>query len=160
MTALEIQVGIAEYKIAKMPHCLVTFGLGSCVGVSLYDRVNKLGGLVHIMLPDSTMFKQQSIKQGKFANTGIPLLVSELLKSGGKMAYLEAKLVGGAQMFDGFDVFKIGQRNIEKCSHILHQIGIKVVAQETGGNQGRTMILDTVTGKVFVRILGSQLKVI
>ncbi|KFD41143.1 chemotaxis protein CheD [Peptococcaceae bacterium SCADC1_2_3] len=160
MTALEIQVGIAEYKIAKMPNRLVTFGLGSCVGMSLYDRVNKLGGLIHIMLPDSTMFKQQSIKQGKFANTGIPLLVSELLNSGGKMAYLEAKLVGGAQMFDGFDTFKIGQRNIEKCSQILHQIGIKVVAQETGGNQGRTMILDTTTGKVYIRVLGSQLKVI
>jgi chemotaxis protein CheD len=158
--ALEIQVGIAEYKIAKTPHRLVTFGLGSCIGVSLYDQVNKLGGLIHIMLPDSTMFKQQSTKLGKFANTGIPLLINELLKNGGKIAHLEAKLAGGAQMFDGFDVFKIGQRNIEKCSHILHQMGIKIIAQETGGNQGRTMILDTATGKVFVRSLGSQLKVI
>lgn len=159
MGTLEIPVGIGEYKITRAPNRLITYGLGSCLGVSLYDPLNKVGSLIHIMLPDSTFFKQQNAKPGKFADLGLPFLVKEMLRSGGKISQLEAKMVGGAQMFDGLDI-KIGRQNVEKSREILRQLGIKIVAAETGGNRGRTMILDTATGKVYIRTLGSQVKVI
>ncbi|KUK65854.1 MAG: putative chemoreceptor glutamine deamidase CheD [Desulfotomaculum sp. 46_80] len=160
MAALEIPIGIAEYKVTREPNRLITLGLGSCVGVSLYDPVTRAGGLIHIMLPDSTLFEKQTSKTGKFADTGIPLMIRDMLSYGVKINNLEAKMVGGAQMFDGVDHFKIGQRNIEKSDQILNRIGIKVIARETGGNKGRTMILDTITGQVTIRLLGCQIKII
>lgn len=160
MAALEIAIGIAEYKITREPNRLITLGLGSCVGVSVYDPVNRVGGLIHVMLPDSTLFEKQTSKPGKFADTGIPLMIRDILSCGVKINNLEAKLVGGAQMFDGVDHFRIGQRNIEKSDWVLSQIGIRVIARETGGNKGRTMILDTVTGQVTIRLLGNQIKII
>ncbi len=160
MAALEIPIGIAEYKVTREPNRLITLGLGSCVGVSIYDPFTRVGGLIHIMLPDSTLFENQTSKTGKFADTGIPFMIRDMLSYGVKINNLEAKMVGGAQMFDGVDHFKIGQRNIEKSDQILSRIGIKVIVRETGGNKGRTMILDTVTGQVTIRLLGNQIKII
>lgn len=159
---LDIQVGIAEYKITKDPGRLITLGLGSCVGVSLYDPGSKIGGLLHLMLPDSTQFSNVT-KPAKFADLGIPLLVQELQKKGSSGRLLQAKLVGGAQMFSGLDnslVLNIGQRNVEKARSVLKALGIKILAEEVGGNKGRTMILDTADGKVTVRMLGNVQKVI
>lgn len=158
----EIQVGIAELKVAGQPHRLITLGLGSCVGVTLYDPVTKVGGLLHIMLPDSTQFNNVT-KPAKFADLGIPLLVSEVLRKGGRAGNLQAKLAGGAQMFSGLNekfVLNIGERNITMARQTLKRLGIKILAEEVGGNRGRTMILDTATGQVFIRTVGSQLKVI
>ncbi len=157
-----MQVGIADYKITRDPGRLITLGLGSCVGVSLYDPVTKIGGLLHVMLPDSTQFSSVS-KPAKFADLGIPLLVQELQKKGAGGRRLQAKLVGGAQMFSGLDnslVLNIGQRNVEKARAVLKELGIKILAEEVGGNRGRTMILDTADGKVIVRMLGNVQKVI
>jgi len=157
-----LQVGIADYKITRDPGRLITLGLGSCVGVSLYDPVTKIGGLLHVMLPDSTQFSSVS-KPAKFADLGIPLLVQELQKKGAGGRRLQAKLVGGAQMFSGLDnslVLNIGQRNVEKARAVLKELGIKILAEEVGGNRGRTMILDTADGKVIVRMLGNVQKVI
>ncbi|MEW6423410.1 MAG: chemotaxis protein CheD [Bacillota bacterium] len=159
---LEIQVGIADYKITREPGRLITLGLGSCVGVTLYDPLTKIGGLLHLMLPDSTQFNNVT-KPAKFADLGIPLLVAELQKKGAATRRLQAKLVGGAQMFSGMDdsmVLNIGQRNVEKTRIVLAELGIKIFAEEVGGNKGRTMILDTTDGKVFVRMLGNVQKVI
>lgn len=160
--ALEIQVGIADYKIARTPGRLITLGLGSCVGVSLYDPVVKIGGLLHVMLPDSTQFNSAA-RPAKFADLGIPLLVRELQKAGAADKRLQAKLVGGAQMFSGLDgmtALNIGQRNVEKSRSVLRELGIKILAEEVGGNRGRTMILDTADGRVTIRMLGSVQKVI
>ncbi|MEW6275047.1 MAG: chemotaxis protein CheD [Bacillota bacterium] len=159
---LEIQVGIADYKITREPGRLITLGLGSCVGVTLYDPLTKIGGLLHLMLPDSTQFNNVT-KPAKFADLGIPLLVAELQKKGAATRRLQAKLVGGAQMFSGMDdsmVLNIGQRNVEKTRAVLAELGIKIFAEEVGGNRGRTMILDTTDGKVIVRMLGNIQKVI
>lgn len=159
---MELQVGIADYKITRDPGRLITLGLGSCVGVSLYDPLTKIGGLLHLMLPDSTQFNNV-IKPAKFADLGIPLLVQELQKKGAAGRRLQAKLVGGAQMFSGLDdsmVLNIGQRNVEKTRVVLKEMGIKIFAEEVGGNRGRTMILDTADGKVIVRLLGNVQKVI
>lgn len=158
----EIQVGIAELKVATQPHRLITLGLGSCVGLTLYDPVTRVGGLLHIMLPDSTQFTNV-VKPAKFADLGIPLLISEIRRVGGRVTNLQAKMAGGAQMFSGLNekfVLNIGERNINMARQTLKGLGIKVMAEEVGGNRGRTMILDTDNGQVFLRTVGSQLKVI
>ena len=159
---VDIQVGIADYKIARVPIMLITLGLGSCVGVSLYDPVSKLGGLLHVMLPDSTQFQNVN-RPAKFADLGIPLIIKEMQKMGAVISRLQAKLVGGAQMFSGFDEkmnLKIGQRNIEKSRLMLKELNIRVLSEEVGGNCGRTMTLNTLNGEVAIRTLGNKLKVI
>lgn len=158
----EIQVGIADYKVANSPHRLITLGLGSCVGVALYDPVMKVGGLLHIMLPDSTQFSNVT-KPAKFADTGIPLMIDDIKRRGGSPTRLTAKLAGGAQMFSGMDekfVLNIGQRNSAMVREILSRIGIRILAEELGGNRGRTMIFDTASGQVTIRTIGTPLKVI
>ncbi|CCO09187.1 chemotaxis protein CheD [Desulforamulus hydrothermalis] len=158
----EIQVGIADYKVASSPQRLITLGLGSCVGVALYDPVTKIGGLLHIMLPDSSQFNNVT-KPAKFADTGIPLMIEEIRRRGGSPGRLTAKLAGGAQMFSGLDekfVLNIGQRNAAKVREILSKLGIRILAEELGGNRGRTMIFDTATGQVIIRTIGTPNKVI
>ena len=158
----ELQVGIAEYKVTVGPNRLITLGLGSCVGVSLYDPVMKLGGLLHIMLPDSTQFKDVS-KPAKFADLGIPLMISDLKRRGGNVLRFQCKLVGGAQMFSGMDkkiILNIGERNYKAARQILNDLKIRILAEELGGNRGRTMIFDTDTGEVFIRTLGGVNRVI
>ncbi|HZK18711.1 MAG TPA: chemotaxis protein CheD [Clostridia bacterium] len=160
----EVSVGIADYKISSAPDKLITFGLGSCVGISLYDPILKLGGLLHIMLPDSTQFSKDKVSnQAKFADLGIPLIVREMRLKGAKTLRLQAKLVGGAQMFSGFDkklLLNIGERNSIAAKKILKSMGIKVLAEDLGGNTGRTMVLDTMSGQVHIRTLGKNQKVV
>lgn len=159
---VEIQVGIADYKIARDPGRLITLGLGSCVGVSLYDPLSRLGGLLHVMLPDSTQFNNVT-KPAKFADLGIPLIIKEMQGLGASPGRIQAKLVGGAQMFSGLDdkmTLNIGHRNTEKSREILKKMGIPILHEEVGGNRGRTMILDTQNGQVTIRTLGNKLKVI
>ncbi|MTI80171.1 MAG: chemotaxis protein CheD [Firmicutes bacterium] len=156
----EIQVGIADYKVAVSPNKIITLGLGSCVGIALYDPMTKVGGLLHIMLPDSTQFKNVT-KPAKFADLGIPQMIRELERKGALKNRLQAKLAGGAQMFSGMDdkfVLNIGQRNTENTRKILKTMGIKTLAEEVGGNRGRTMILNLENGIVTIRTIGSPLK--
>jgi chemotaxis protein CheD len=157
----EIQVGIADFKVGRNPSVLITLGLGSCVGVSLYDAIQKVGGLIHIMLPRMAEFEKGFNKPAKFADTGIPLLLEEILKLGANRRLLEAKIAGGAQMFTGADQkFKlnIGERNIAVVRETLRNLGIRIAAEDVGGNRGRTMVLDTMTGRVMVRVPGSHVK--
>jgi chemotaxis protein CheD len=159
---IEIQVGIADLKLTREPGRLITLGLGSCVGVSLYDPVIRVGGLLHVMLPDSTQFSNVN-KPSKFADTGINLMIQELQKYGARVSRLQAKLVGGAQMFSGLDekmTLNIGLRNTEKSREMLHKYSIRILAEDVGGNRGRTMIVDTVNGQVTIRTMGNKLKVI
>lgn len=157
----EIQVGIAEFRVAGQPNRLITLGLGSCVGVTLYDPVTRVGGLLHIMLPDSTQFNNIT-KPAKFADLGIPLLVAGIKNHGGRINNLQAKIAGGAQMFSGLNdkfIINIGERNIDMARKTLISLGIKIAAEEVGGNKGRTIMLDTVNGLVMIRTVGTQLKV-
>lgn len=158
----EIQVGIADYKITVSPNKLITVGLGSCVGVAMYDPIEKVGGLLHIMLPDSAQFSNVT-KPAKFADLGIPLMVKEIQQRGGKIGRLQVKIAGGAQMFSGLNnkfVLNIGQRNTEMTKTILNSLGIRILSEEVGGNRGRTMIFDTENGTVTIRAIGMPLKVI
>lgn len=151
----EVYVGIADLKVGHAPLILITLGLGSCVGVTLYDPVKKIGGLLHVMLPRSSEFSRNS-HPAKFADTGVPLLLAEVLKLGADKRVLEAKIAGGAQMFEG--MVNIGERNVEAVKEALAALGIRLVAEDVGGKRGRTMILDTSTGKVIIKTLGSSPK--
>ncbi len=158
---LEIQVGIAEFKVGREPLVIVTLGLGSCVGVTLYDPYNRVGGLLHVMLPRVADFTKGVSKPTKFADLGIPILLKEVLKMGADRRFLEAKIAGGAQMFTGADnkfQLNIGERNVEAVRETLKALAIKIVAEDVGGSRGRTMMLHTVTGRVVLKMLGSQVK--
>jgi len=154
-TALDVHVGIAYYAVARAPYRLTTLGLGSCVGVVIYDEGLRLGGLAHIMLPSSTGFTVA--KPAKFADTGIPALINELVRNGARLRLLKAKLAGGAQMFSGAGnqaILSIGERNIKAVYEALAKQGIRVAGADVGGNRGRTLIFDTVTGLTVVKTLG------
>ncbi len=149
----EINVGMAELKIAAAPMVLTSLGLGSCVGVTIYDQINKVGGMAHIMLPDINIIRNK-LNRAKCVNTAIPDLLQNILEAGGDKRYLKAKLTGGAHMF-GFasnnSVFNIGQRNIEKSKEVLRELGVRLVAEDTGGDYGRSLFFDLVTGKLRIR---------
>jgi len=158
----DINVGIAGYRVSRSPNRLVTLGLGSCVGICIYDSYTRIGGLLHIMLPDSTQFGEVK-KPGKFADTGIPALVKEIVLQGGLLPRLSAKLAGGAQMFSGADntsALNIGTRNIAASREALARLGIRIAAEDVGGGQGRTIFFDLNTGQVIVRTMGNNYRVI
>ena len=159
--AAQIHVGMADLVVSKHPATLVTLGLGSCIGLVIYDQASKTAGLVHIMLPDSREAKDLP-KPGKFADTAVPLLLSELTKLGVNKSQLRAKMAGGAQMFSmpgrQDAIFSVGARNAEATTKLLTQAGIKIVASDTGGNKGRTIEFSTETMKLIVKTLGSGVK--
>jgi len=159
----EIKVGIAEWQVARAPFRLVTLGLGSCVGIAVYDPKNLLGGLAHIMLPDSTQFPNGD-RRAKFADLALLDMINTLLRRGAKEGCLLAKIAGGAQMFSSPDkklpLLNIGERNTAMVKHKLQELGIPLVASDTGGNYGRTMIFDLLTGQVYIRSIGRPLKII
>lgn len=137
----EIKVNISDYKVAESPDKLITLGLGSCVGVAIYDRNSKIGGLSHIMLPDSSVFNS-NVKPGKFADLAIPKMVDEITK-GNMTGNLVAKIAGGASMFNIPDVnSSIGDKNVSAVEKKLKELGIPVLASDTGGKIGRTMIVN------------------
>jgi chemotaxis protein CheD len=139
-----IKVGIADYKITTQPKSLITLGLGSCVGIAIYDRTRKIGGLSHIMLPDSTAFTRD-IKPEKFADLAIPKMIKEINGGALKNKSLVAKIAGGASMFNFPDrklTSDIGKRNVESVERILDELEIPILGSHTGGSIGRTMVVD------------------
>lgn len=157
----EIKIGIAEWGLTSAPGRIITMGLGSCVGVTIFDPRTRVGGMVHILLPDSTQFGELK-RPAKFADTGIRLLRQNLLQEGCRSYDLEAKLAGGARMFKFNDssvkTLNIGERNVEMALKTLAELGIPVKARDTGGDYGRTMILDTENGAVYVKTVGRTVK--
>lgn len=152
----EVKVGIADLNLVVHPEKIMTIGLGSCIGIALYDKSLKVAGLAHIMLPDSTQFKNVT-QPLKFADLAIPILIEKMLKKGCKKRELVAKIAGGASMFNFSDksmVSDIGKRNAEAVKKALSKQGIPILAENTGGNKGRTMILDSEDGKVLLKIVG------
>jgi chemotaxis protein CheD len=148
-------IGIAEMHADKAPTVIVTLGLGSCVGVTLYDPTSKVGGMVHIMLPDSN--GDPKGKPAKYADTAVPLLLEEVLKLGANKSKIVAKLAGGAQMLKfsrNNTANSIGTRNAEEAVKALKKANIKIVAQDTGGSYGRTIELDLENGKLLVKTVG------
>lgn len=154
-----IKVGMADLKTCKEPDSLTTLGLGSCVGVALYDPVTKVSGLLHLMLPDSTQIKNNQNK-AKFADTGIVQLYEEMKKKGASSSRIVAKIAGGAQMFaygaGNDDIISVGRKNVEATKKMLNMLNIRLLAEDTGLNYGRTIIFDSQTGKLKVRAVGKS----
>lgn len=147
-----IIVGISDAKACKGGELLVTYALGSCVGICLYDKQRKVGGLAHIMLPDSTAIQGGSLTVMKFADTGIPYLIDEMVKLGAGKSVLTAKIVGGALMFAASSQrFNIGERNVEAVKKTLQSLRIPIIAQDTGLDYGRTVFFNTENGSVEVK---------
>lgn len=160
MEVKEYRVGIADLNVAKSPDKIITVGLGSCIGIALYDKINGIGGLLHIMLPDSTQFKNGT-NPLKFADLGIPILIDKMKEKGANVRNLKAKISGGASMFNFSDksmIMDIGRRNIESVKKKLNELSIPILAEEVGGNKGRTMILDTSNGVVQIKTVGVGIK--
>ncbi|MGE4282174.1 MAG: chemotaxis protein CheD [Clostridia bacterium] len=155
-----IKVGMADLNAVKCPGVLTTLGLGSCVGITLYDPITKVGGLAHVMLPNSTQVKNNS-NRAKFADTGIYDLVDMMISLGARKYNIVAKLAGGAQMFSfshASDIMKIGLRNAVASKEILDSLSIPILAEDTGGNYGRTIELYTETGVLMIKTIGYGLK--
>ena len=156
MVSTDIKVGIADLNLVLDPGSIMTIGLGSCIGIALYDRNLKVAGLAHIMLPDSTQFKNNTNPM-KFADLAIPILIEKMEEQGCKKRNLIAKIAGGASMFNFSDksiISDIGKRNAEAVKKTLKDKLIPIVAEETGGNKGRTMILQANDGKVVLKVVG------
>jgi chemotaxis protein CheD len=155
---ISVNVGMAELKTVKNPGTLTAIGLGSCVGVVIYDPLIKCAGMVHIMLP----YKPQNnnvTNPAKFADTGISLLVNELSKMGAVSKRMISKIAGGAQMFNfksATDIMKIGERNVEAAQKVLSELNIPVISKSTGGNYGRTIEFYTGNCILYVKTIGSK----
>ena len=149
-----VKVGIAQMDVVRVPKTIRTSGLGSCVGVVIYDESKKLAGMVHVMLPDSSLGRTETINVAKFADTGVSALVDLLKKEGAQSFKLKAKIAGGAQMFQftsDKDSMRIGPRNVEAVKAQLKKFSIPIVAEDTGGNSGRTIEFNPETNMLNIR---------
>lgn len=157
-----VKVGMADLNICKAPNVITTLGLGSCIGLVLYDPVTKVGGMVHYMLPDSTKVRNNS-NVAKFGDTGIRELLKRVVAAGANKNRLVAKIAGGAKMFEVSGLSEggnIGARNAQTARETLKALGIRLVAEDTGLNYGRTVELHCDTGEFYIKSVGKPLKII
>jgi chemotaxis protein CheD len=155
-----IRVGMADLKAARHPSILTTLGLGSCVGITLYDPKTKIIGMAHIMLPYSNAATAIT-NRAKFADTGIVDLLEKMISLGANRRGIVSKIAGGAQMFNfagSNETLKIGARNSEATRKILRGLGIPVLAEDVGGNHGRTIEISSEDGKLKVKTIGYGIK--
>lgn len=148
-----IKVGMADLNVCKAPDGITTLGLGSCVGIAIRDPALKIGGLAHVMLPDSSQIENNTNRY-KFADTGIEDLVKKIIAMGGNKTRFEAKIAGGAQMFafqNKSDMVRVGERNVEASIKKLRELGIPIKAQDTGANYGRTVVFYPETGEFIIK---------
>ena len=137
-----IVVGISDLNIGKGSDVLVTYALGSCVGICIFDPMTKVGGLSHIMLPSSTLNNPGAVNPMRFADTAIDMLIRKLEAAGALRVRMKAKIAGGAQMFSAIgnsSLANIGARNVEAVKKVLAQERIPIIAEDTGKNYGRTV---------------------
>ena len=155
-----IKVGMADLKLCKSPDAITTLGLGSCVGIAIRDPIKKIGGLAHIMLPDSTKIQNNS-HIPKFADTGARELIRIIVEAGGMRTRLVAKIAGGAQMFafqNKSELVAVGERNVEAVVKILNELKIPILAKDTGANYGRTVEFYPETGDFVIKAVGKDIK--
>lgn len=153
-----VVIGVADCHVTSDPSSvLVTYALGSCVGVSIYDPVARVGGLLHFMLPAAPA---GAIESGKspymFADSGIPMLFREAYERGAEKKRLQVRAAGGAQIMDERGVFNVGQRNCVAMRRILWRAGVILQAEDTGGILARTMRFELASGRVFLRSPGAD----
>lgn len=157
-----IKVGMADWKTCSGEDAVTTLGLGSCVGIAIRDPATGVGGLAHIMLPDSTEIRNNE-NRPKFADTGIEDLVKAIVLKGGNRARLVAKIAGGAQMFSfgsKSTMIRVGERNVQASKKKLSELRIPLLAEDTGKTYGRTVIFYPKTGDFVIKAVGMPEKVI
>lgn len=156
-----VKVGMAEFDVITEQGLIRTTGLGSCVGVTLFDPFKKIAGLAHVMLPSSEIAREGALNIAKYADTALPAMLEAIIGLGASRNRIIAKMAGGSQMFSFAgkgDSMRIGPRNVESCKLKLSELGIPVVAEDTGGNFGRTIELDCETGILFIRSVQMGIK--
>ncbi len=150
-------LGMADLVVANAPAKLVTLGLGSCIGLVVFDTVAKVAGMAHIMLPNSRG-AQGLEKVGKFADTAVPAIIDEMIRKGASKSRIKAKIAGGAQMFalPGAPAafLSVGAQNVKETTAALSKMGIVLVASDTGGNKGRTVEFSTESWMLKIKTLG------
>jgi len=158
-----IKVGMADLKTCTPPNGITTLGLGSCVGIAIRDTSNKIGGLAHIMLPDSTAVNLATTNVAKFADTGIDELIRQMEALGASRRRMVAKIAGGAMMFafqGKAGNIQVGERNVLAVKNKLNQLKIPILAEDTGLNYGRTVIFYPETGDYVIKSVGKGEKTI
>ena len=149
-----VKIGLAQFRVAQAPITLTTMALGSCLGVVLYDEATIIGGLAHVMHPKRELVKN-NVNKAKFVDSAIALMVNRMVKKGAARERIVAKIFGGAKMFANVKgspgVLQIGEKNVESAREKLAELDIPVVAEDVGGNQGRTISFNLSDGTVLLR---------
>jgi chemotaxis protein CheD len=155
---MNVTVGISEMRISTAPaETLITYSLGSCVGLALYDSVARVGGLVHSMLPFSKIDPEKARRLPcMFVDTGVPALLQAMFDLGAQKRRLVATVAGGSQIMDEQGVFNIGERNYTVLRKLLWKNNILVAGADVGGSTPRTMSLCMETGKTILKISGKE----
>ncbi|HYF95495.1 MAG TPA: chemotaxis protein CheD [Symbiobacteriaceae bacterium] len=158
MSVETIAVGLGELKCGTRPEqVLVCYGLGSCIGLALYDAVARVGVMVHVVLPESSLSRGQVVQPGKFGDTAIPAAIAEAVKLGAVRSRLVARIAGGARMLNivgAGSKLDIGSRNCDAVKSQLQEHGIRLTGDDTGGTYGRTLQLFVGTGRLLVSTVG------
>jgi chemotaxis protein CheD len=153
---MKLTVGVADLKTSNRPDdSIITYSLGSCIGVVIYDPVTFVGGMLHFMLPESSLSPEKAAKNPyMFADTGVPLLFKECYRLGAVKERLVVKAVGGAQVLDPNGMFNIGKRNILAMRKLFWQNGVTMGATALGGTVNRTISLELKSGAVMLKTSG------
>lgn len=159
MTGKDLKVGIGDMKFARGDGQIITYALGSCIGITMYDPAIRLGGLLHIMLPSRTDPKDPKVF--KYADSGIQEMIRKLSAFGMLKSRTIVKIAGGAKMFEiqGNSSFgNIGERNAAMVKKLLMEERMRITASDTGGSYARTMLINIANGDVIVRTAGKPEK--
>ncbi len=151
-------VGVADMKVSNsQTESIITYSLGSCIGIVLYDPVVKVGGILHYMLPESSIDKDKAAaKPYMFADSGIPRLFKEAYKLGALKQRMQIYVAGGATILDQRGFFNIGKRNYMALKKMFFKNNVMIHKQDVGGNTNRTVRIDIATGEIYVKTSGSK----
>ena len=152
----DLRVRVADYAVGKAPIVISTIGLGSCVAIAIYDRLTRIGGMAHVLLPSEGLSRDKD-NRAKFPGTAVPLLLVEMRKLGARGPYT-AKIAGGSSMFGALipsGGINMGERNVVSSRQALNDAGIPLAGQDVGGDYGRSVYFHLEDGRVLVRSLKS-----
>jgi chemotaxis protein CheD len=155
---MDIVVGVGDMKVSNNPEAvIVTYALGSCIGVALYDPFAKVGGVLHYMLPESGIDPAKAAKNPfMFGDTGIPLLFKETYKYGAVKKNIRVMVLGGAQILDQGGLFNIGNRNHTILRKMFWKNSVTTSYEDVGGVVNRTLKLEVKTGEAVLKISGDE----
>ncbi len=157
---MRVIVGVSDMKVSSDPEAvLITYSLGSCIGVTIYDAVAKVGGLLHYLLPESKLSPEKAVKNPyMFADTGIPALFKAAYELGAKKQRMKIIVAGGSQVMDQAGFFNIGKRNDIALRKMFHKNNVLIDYRDVGGNVNRTVKLEVKTGDAWIKVSGQGVK--